>query len=100
MPSETDQPAQYQCHAQSQPLPHALWQRDLKDQSVGDHEDLKALRNQAKEDLLKHKQLHADEEYADDHVYEEATDEALDTASLLFSQPGDEELALLKQMKE
>lgn len=50
--------------------------------------------------ILKRELDRIDEEYADDHDYEEATDEALDTAALLFSQPGDEELALLKQMKE
>ena len=50
--------------------------------------------------ILKRELDRIDEEYADDHDYEEATDEALHTASLLFSQPGDEEHALSEQMKE
>ena len=41
-----------------------------------------------------------DEEYADDDEYDEATTDAVDTASRLFSEPTDEELALLKQMKD
>jgi trigger factor len=35
-------------------------------QSLGDYDNLKALRAEAEEDLQKHKQLHADEEYADE----------------------------------
>ena len=41
-----------------------------------------------------------EEEYADDEDYDEATTDALDTATRLFSEPTDEELALLKQMKQ
>src|SRR5205085_12134838 len=41
-----------------------------------------------------------EEEYADDGEYDEATIDAVDTASRLFSEPSEEELALLKQMKE
>jgi SNF2 family DNA or RNA helicase len=40
-----------------------------------------------------------DEEYADDSEYDEATDDALDSATRLFAEPTDEEQALLKQMK-
>jgi trigger factor len=35
-------------------------------QSLGDYETLKALRAKVEEDLLSHKQLHADQEYADE----------------------------------
>lgn len=41
-----------------------------------------------------------EEEYADDGEYDEATIDAVDTASRLFSEPTEEELALLKKMKE
>ena len=41
-----------------------------------------------------------EEEYAHDDEYDEATTDAVDTASRLFSEPTDEELALLKRMKE
>jgi hypothetical protein len=41
-----------------------------------------------------------EEDYAHDEQYDEATTDAVDTASRLFSEPSDEELALLKQMKE
>lgn len=41
-----------------------------------------------------------DEEYADDTEYDEATADALDTATRLFAEPTDEEEALLKQMKD
>jgi SNF2 family DNA or RNA helicase len=41
-----------------------------------------------------------EEDYADDSEYDEATTDAVDTASRLFSEPTDEELALLRQMKE
>ena len=40
-----------------------------------------------------------DEDYADDNEYDEATTDAVDAASLLFSEPTAEELALLKQMR-
>ena len=41
-----------------------------------------------------------DEDYADDTEYDEATTDAVDAASLLFSEPTANELALLKQMRE
>ena len=41
-----------------------------------------------------------EEDYAHDDEYDEATTDAVDTASRLFSEPSDEELALLKQMKD
>jgi ERCC4-related helicase len=41
-----------------------------------------------------------EEDYAHDADYDEATTDAVDTASRLFSEPTEEELALLKQMKE
>jgi len=41
-----------------------------------------------------------EEDYADDSEYDEATFDAVDTASRLFSEPTDDELALLKRMKE
>ena len=41
-----------------------------------------------------------EEEYADDSDYDEATADALDTATRLFSEPTDNEQALLKQMKD
>ena len=40
-----------------------------------------------------------DEDYADDAEYDEATTDAVDAASLLFSEPSASELALLKQMR-
>ncbi len=40
------------------------------------------------------------EEYADDVDYDEATADAVDAASRLFTEPTGEELALLKKMKE
>jgi superfamily II DNA or RNA helicase len=41
-----------------------------------------------------------DEEYADDTDYDDATADALDTATRLFSEPTADEEALLKQMKD
>jgi superfamily II DNA or RNA helicase len=41
-----------------------------------------------------------DEDYADDTEYDEATGDALDTATLLFSEPTDAELTLLRQMRQ
>ncbi len=41
-----------------------------------------------------------EEEYAHDEEYDEATTDAVDTASRLFSEPSEEELALLAQMKQ
>jgi len=40
------------------------------------------------------------EEYADDYEYDEATADALDSATRLFAESTDEEKALLKQMKK
>src|SRR5205085_2211323 len=40
-----------------------------------------------------------EDDYALDDEYDEATTDAVDTASRLFSEPSDEELALLNQMK-
>ena len=42
----------------------------------------------------------AEEDYFDDSEYEEATDDAVDAASLLFREPSPEELGLLRRMKE
>jgi ERCC4-related helicase len=41
-----------------------------------------------------------DEDYADDTEYDEATADALDTATRLFAEPTDEEEALLAKMKD
>jgi len=41
-----------------------------------------------------------DEDYADDHEYDEATTDAIDTATRLFSEPTADEQSLLKKMKE
>ena len=41
-----------------------------------------------------------EEEYADDDLLEEATDDAVDSASRLFREPSAEETALLKQMRD
>ena len=41
-----------------------------------------------------------DEQYADDSEFDEATSDALDTATRLFAEPTADEVALLKQMKE
>ncbi len=41
-----------------------------------------------------------DEEYADDSEYDEATADALDSATRLFAEPTEQEDALLKQMKK
>ncbi|MEP7217648.1 MAG: DISARM system SNF2-like helicase DrmD [Bacteroidota bacterium] len=40
------------------------------------------------------------EEYADDTQYDDATADALDSATLLFSEPSERELALLNQMQQ
>ena len=50
--------------------------------------------------ILKRELDRMDEEYADDGDYDEATTDAVDAASRLFSEPSDEELALLKRMKD
>ena len=49
--------------------------------------------------ILKQELDRIDEDYADDHEYDEATIDALDAATLLFSEPSETELALLKQMR-
>lgn len=41
-----------------------------------------------------------EEDYGDDDEYDEATIDAVDTASRLFSEPTDEELDLIKQMRK
>src|SRR3974377_960786 len=41
-----------------------------------------------------------DEDYADDEEYDEATSDAVGTASRLFSEPSDQELALVKRMRD
>jgi hypothetical protein len=50
--------------------------------------------------VLKQELDRIDEDYADDIEYDEATTDALDAASLLFSEPSENELALLKQMRQ
>lgn len=40
-----------------------------------------------------------EEDYGDDDEYDTATGDAVDTASRLFSEPSDEELSLIKQMR-
>lgn len=49
--------------------------------------------------VLKQELDRLDEDYADDGEYDEATTDAVDAASLLFSEPSTNELALLKQMR-
>jgi ERCC4-related helicase len=49
--------------------------------------------------VLKQELDRVDEDYADDGEYDEAMTDAVDAASLLFSEPSTEELALLKQMR-
>ena len=41
-----------------------------------------------------------EEDYGDDEEYDEATNDAVDTASRVFSEPTEEELDLIKQMKK
>src|SRR5438034_3071340 len=48
--------------------------------------------------ILKQELDRIDEDYADDHEYDEATTDAVDAATLLFSEPDEDERALLKQM--
>ena len=50
--------------------------------------------------ILKQELDRIDEDYADDTEYDEATTDAVDAASLLFSEPSANELALLKQMRQ
>ena len=49
--------------------------------------------------ILKRELDRIEEDYADDEIYDEATDDAVDTASRLFSEPSDDELKLLKKMR-
>ncbi|MBA4190899.1 MAG: helicase [Planctomycetaceae bacterium] len=49
--------------------------------------------------VLKQELDRIDEDYADDGEYDEATTDAVDAASLLFTEPTADELALLKQMR-
>ena len=49
--------------------------------------------------ILKQELDRLDEDYADDGEYDEATTDAVDAASLLFSEPSTSELALLRQMR-
>ena len=49
--------------------------------------------------ILKQELDRIDEDYADDGEYDEATTDAVDAASLLFSEPSTDELALLRQMR-
>lgn len=50
--------------------------------------------------ILKQELDRIDEDYADDEEFDEATTDAVDAASLLFSEPTNEELELLKQMRQ
>jgi superfamily II DNA or RNA helicase len=50
--------------------------------------------------ILKQELDRIDEDYADDTEYDEATTDAVDAASLLFSEPSANELALLKGMRQ
>lgn len=49
--------------------------------------------------VLKQELDRIEEDYADDGEYDEATIDAVDAASLLFTEPSSNELALLKQMR-
>src|SRR5262249_17986273 len=49
--------------------------------------------------ILKQELDRIDEDYADDEEYDEATTDVVDAASLLFSEPSANEIALLKQMR-
>lgn len=50
--------------------------------------------------LLKQELDRIDEDYADDTEYDEATTDAVDAATLLFSEPSASELAVMKQMRQ
>src|SRR5262249_1142700 len=50
--------------------------------------------------ILKQELDRIDEDYADDTQYDEATSDAVDTASLLFSEPTENELALLRRLRQ
>ena len=49
--------------------------------------------------ILKQELDRVDEDYADDGEYDEAMADAVDAASLLFTEPSTDELALLRQMR-
>lgn len=49
--------------------------------------------------ILKQEIDRIDEDYADDEEYDEATGDAVEAASRLFAEPSDEELALIKTMR-
>jgi ERCC4-related helicase len=49
--------------------------------------------------ILKQELDRVDEDYADDVEYDEAMTDAVDAASLLFTEPSTEELSLLRQMR-
>ena len=49
--------------------------------------------------VLKQELDRIDEDYDDDGEYDEATTDAVDAASLLFTEPSNDELALLRQMR-
>lgn len=55
---------------------------------------------QSSPSILKREIDRIDEDYADDTEYDQATSEAIDVASSLFTEPNAEELALLKQMRQ
>ena len=50
--------------------------------------------------ILKQELDRIEEDYADDSDYDEATTDAVDSATLLFSEPNEDEVALLKQMRQ
>lgn len=50
--------------------------------------------------ILKNELDRLDEDYANDAEYDDATTDAVDAASLLFSEPTEKELALLRQMRQ
>ena len=50
--------------------------------------------------ILKQELDRIDEDYADDNEFDEATSDAVDAATLLFTEPNEDELALLKQMRQ
>ena len=50
--------------------------------------------------ILKREIDRIDEDYADDEEYDEATGDAVEAATRLFSEPSDEELALIKRMRD
>src|SRR5688572_30530225 len=71
---------------------------DQHEKSLGQAKRGKAVRKPSVS-ILKQELDRIDEDYADDSEYDEATTDAVDAASLLFSEPSANELALLKQMR-